>query len=152
MYTDEGAAPGAPRSASLTTLLRLVEGVQTRALGCVRNLLPWLEGAADLGLEPAAQWQTVWRGLCDLVGRVRRWRGWAPPPRALADRAGLARLTSRTVAPQSTGPAVVDGPTLLAEATETLWVLGRRIDERLTAGAPERMPEVGVHPTRPRAG
>ena len=71
MYTDEGGAPGAARSASLTTLLRLVEGVQTRALGCVRNLLPWLEGAADLGLEPSTQWQPVWRGLCDLVGRVR---------------------------------------------------------------------------------
>jgi hypothetical protein len=65
--------PDGTRSPSLEALLRLLEGVQDRALGCVRNLLAAPDAAVAVAdLDPAAggTWQALWNALCGLVAQV----------------------------------------------------------------------------------
>ena len=51
-------------------LLGLLEGVQIRALGCLRNLLDLVAGPADLSGADGS-WQPLWTSLCGLLTQVR---------------------------------------------------------------------------------
>ena len=63
---DQLYTPDTPkgRSGSLEAVQRLLEGVQDRALACLRNLFDVLDGPADVGLD---SWQPLWTSLCALI-------------------------------------------------------------------------------------